>query len=67
MIEQFILGDQLTTTESQKRKIVLGAYLLLIYLGVDLFFSVVNLFNPDGEPISLLAEFIISCICLILL
>ena len=67
MIEQFILGDQLTTTESQKRKIVLGAYLILIYLGVDLFFSIVNLFNPDGEPISLLAGFIISCICLILL
>ena len=67
MIQQFILGDQGSTTESQKRKIVLGAYLILIYLGVDLFFSIVNLFNPDGEPISLVAGFIISSFCLILL
>jgi signal transduction histidine kinase len=66
-LQQFILGSEVIETESQKRKIILGAYLILIYIGVDLFFFSVNLFNPEGEPVSLFAGFLISVLCLILL
>ena len=61
--QRFILGANVVETESQKRKITLGAYLILIYIGVDLFFFCVNLFNPEGEPASLLIGFLISIFC----
>jgi len=62
-----MLGTNVVETESQKRKITLGAYLILIYIGVDLFFFLVNLFNPEGEPVSLFIGFLISTVCLLLL
>ncbi len=65
--QRFILGANVVETESQKRKITLGAYLILIYIGVDLFFFCVNLFNPEGEPASLFIGFLISIFCLLLL
>jgi signal transduction histidine kinase len=65
--KRFILGTNVVETEGQNRKITLGAYLILIYVGVDLFFFVVNLFNPEGEPTSLFAGFLISIVCLLLL
>jgi signal transduction histidine kinase len=65
--QQLILGANIVETESQKRKITLGAYLILIYVGVDLFFFIVNLFNPTGEPASLFIGFLISLSCLFLL
>jgi len=67
MIQKFILGNQVIQTESQKRKIILGTYLILMYLGVDFFFFVINLFNPNGEPTSLFLGFFVSLICLLLL
>ncbi len=67
MFQRFILGSNVVETEIQKRKITLGAYLILIYIGVDLFFFVVNLFNPEGEPASLFAGFLIALFCLLLL
>lgn len=66
-LQQLILGSNVVETESQKRKIVLGAYLILIYIGVDLFFFIVNLFNPEGDPTSLFKGFLISVFCLLLL
>jgi signal transduction histidine kinase len=65
--QRFILGSNVVETESQKRKITLGAYLILIYIGVDFFFFCVNLFNPEGEPASLLIGFLVSIFCLLLL
>lgn len=65
--QRFILGANVVETESQKRKITLGAYLILIYIGIDFFFFCVNLFNPEGEPASLLIGFLISIFCLLLL
>ncbi len=67
MIQKLILGNQAIKTESQKRKIILGTYLILMYLGVDFFFAIVNLFNPSGKPASLFIGFVISGICLALL
>jgi signal transduction histidine kinase len=65
--QRFIFGSNIVETEGQKRKVTLGAYLILIYIGVDLFFFCVNLFNPEGEPASLLSGFLISVFCLLLL
>lgn len=65
--QRFILGSNVVETESQKRKITLGAYLIVIYIGIDLFFFIVNLFNPEGEPASLFAGFLIAVFCLLLL
>lgn len=64
---KIILGNQAPSTESEKRKITLGAYLLLIYIGIDLFFFIVNLFNEEGKPGSLFLGFAISSGCLLLL
>ncbi len=66
-LQRLILGANVIETESQKRKITLGAYLILIYIGIDFFFFCVNLFNPEGEPASLLIGFLISIFCLLLL
>jgi signal transduction histidine kinase len=65
--QRFILGSTVVEAENQNRKIILGAYLILIYIGVDLFFFIVNLFNPEGEPTSLFVGFLISIGCLLLL
>ena len=65
--KRFILGANAVETESQNRKITLGAYLIVISIGVDLFFFIVNLFNPEGEPTSLFVGFLISVICILLL
>ena len=65
--QRFILGSNIVETESQRRKITLGAYLIIIYIGIDFFFFIVNLFNPEGEPASLLAGFLMATFCLLLL
>jgi signal transduction histidine kinase len=66
-IQKFILRDRLLETESEKRKIILGAYLILMYVGIDLFFFLVNLWNNEGEPLSLFIGFLVSTLCLFLL
>lgn len=65
--QRFILGSNIVETENQKRKITLSAYLIVIYIGIDFFFFIVNLFNPEGEPASLFAGFLIALFCLLLL
>jgi len=66
-IQQFILQDRVLETESEKRKIILGAYLIVMYIGIDFFFFIVNLFNSEGDPTSLFIGFLISIFCLLLL
>ena len=66
-LQKFFVGNQLIETEIQKRKIVLGGYLTLLYFAADLFFFLVNLFNPDGEPIILLVGFFIAGLSLVLI
>ena len=39
----------------------------MIYIGIGLFFFIVNLFNPEGDPTSLFVGFIISIGCLLML
>ncbi len=65
--QKLVLGDQPIETEKQKRKILLGVYLILMYLGIDAFFFIVNLFNSQGTPVTLLIGTIVSFICLILI
>lgn len=66
-IQKFILKDRVLETESEKRKIILGAYLIIMYIGIDFFYFIVNLFNDQGEPTSLFIGFLISVFCLLLL
>ncbi|MEK6782974.1 MAG: HAMP domain-containing sensor histidine kinase [Bacteroidota bacterium] len=66
-IQNLIIGNQQIKSEPQRRKIILGGYLILIYIGMGLFYFIVNLFNPDGEPTSLFIGFIVSIVCLVLL
>lgn len=66
-IQKFILKDRVFKTEGEKRKIILGAYLILMYICIDFFFFLVNLFNKQGLPGSLLAGVLISASCLLLL
>jgi signal transduction histidine kinase len=65
--QKLIVGNQTIETEAQRRKMLLGAYLILMYLGVDLYYSIVHIFNPEGEPYLLFAGAIISLVCLILI
>lgn len=62
-----VLGNQKIETESQTRKLLLTAYLLLMYLGVQIYFFFVNLFNPEGEPTTLFIGASVSVVCLFLL
>ena len=66
-IQNLIIGNQQIKSEAHRRKILLGGYLILIYIGIGLFFFIVNLFNPDGDPTSIFIGFIVSIICLIML
>ncbi len=66
-LSEFILGHQKLESEPQKRKILLGGYLIVMYMGIDLFFFIVNLFNPEGEPISLFIGFIVSILAILVL
>ncbi len=66
-IQNLIIGNQLIKTEAQKRKILLGGYLILIYIGMGLFFFVVSLFNPSGDPTSIFIGFFFSIVCLLFL
>lgn len=66
-IQNLIIGNQQIKTEAHRRKILLGGYLILIYIGIGLFFFVVNLFNPEGDPTSVFIGFIVSIVCLFLL
>jgi len=63
-LQSLILGDQRIDTERQKRKVLLGAYLILTFLGVDTFFFFMNALNPEGEPWALLLGSLISVVCL---
>ncbi len=66
-IQKLIIGNQEIKTEAQRRKILLGGYLIFIYFGIALFFFVVSLFNPEGDPTSLFIGSFFSIVCLILL
>ncbi len=66
-IQRLILGNRNIETETERRKMLLGAYLIFMYLGVDLYFFMVNLFNPEGEPYILFVGAIVSFVCLILI
>ena len=59
-IQNLIIGNQQIKTEAHRRKILLGGYLILIYICIGLFFFVVNLFNPEGDPTSIFIGFIVS-------
>ncbi len=66
-IQNLLIGNQKIRSEAHRRKILLGGYLILIYIGIGLFFFIVNLFNPEGDPTSLFIGFIISIGCLFML
>ncbi len=45
-----LLGNLTIDNADQTRKILLGAYLIILYFFVDLFFFLANIFNPQGIP-----------------
>ncbi len=64
---QLIFGTQKIETGSQKRKLLLTAYLLLVYLGIQIYFLIVSQFNPNSDSSFLFAGNIVSIICLLFL
>ncbi|MFN8341415.1 MAG: ATP-binding protein [Cyclobacteriaceae bacterium] len=62
-----LFGPQGFQHEHQQRKAVLGGYLTLLYLAVDLFFYIVNFFNPDGHQLPLLLGFLVAAVCIVLI
>jgi signal transduction histidine kinase len=63
-LSSFVSGSQKIESEAQKRKIILGGYLILMYMFIDFFFFIVNLFNPQGDPTSLFIGFVISIVAI---
>lgn len=61
-----MVGDR-AVSEAERRKILLSGYLFVLYLGVDMFFALVNLFNEEGDPTSLAWGAGIEIACLLLL
>lgn len=66
-IQNLIIGNQRIRSEAHRRKILLGGYLILIYIGIGLFFFIVNLSNPEGDPTSIFIGFVVSIVCLFVL
>lgn len=66
-LQKLILGDHIPGDASDRRKVILGAYLICIYIGIGLFFTIVNLFNVEGDSTTLFIGFVISIGCLYLL
>jgi signal transduction histidine kinase len=64
--QKFLLGWE-PVAEPARRKILLSGYLFALYLGVDIFFALVNLFNQEGEPVSLATGAGVELCCLLLL
>jgi signal transduction histidine kinase len=66
-LSRLILGSQPIDDPQQERKILLGAYLIFLYLVVDLLLFFVNLVDPLGIPWVLVSGVIVSIISLMLL
>ena len=64
---KFKLINQKVETEDQRRKIQLGTFLIVFYLLIDLFFFLVNLFNPQGIPSLLISGVLVSAVSFLLL
>ena len=66
-INRLILGSHKIENPQQERKVLLGAYLILLYLVVDLLLFFVNLVDPLGIPWILVSGVIVSIVSLVLL
>jgi len=64
---QYLLGPQKIETPQQERKVLLGAYLILLYLIIDFILFFVNLIDPRGIPWALVSGVVVSIVSLILL
>ncbi len=53
--------------DQKKDKFLLAGYFLLMYIGIDLFFLFINLFNPNGENTPIFIGLLTSIGCLFLL
>jgi signal transduction histidine kinase len=68
-LKDILFKPTLPTDELLKRKTVLGTYLFIMSVGVQLFFAVVNNYNPRGgtDQLMLLGGVGFSLFCLLLL
>ncbi|MBI3220895.1 MAG: HAMP domain-containing histidine kinase [Bacteroidetes bacterium] len=66
-LNQFLIGNRKIETEYQIRKLLLTAYVLIMYLAVHIYFLVANLFNPDSELLFIFVGVLISILCIFLL
>lgn len=67
MLEKLLFGVNNKGASPQRDKFLLTAYFLLMYIGIDIFFLFVNIFNPKGENIPILIGLAVSTGCLYLL
>jgi signal transduction histidine kinase len=66
-LSRLILGSQKIDDPQEERKVLLGAYLIFLYLVVDFFLFFVNLVDPLGIPWVLVSGVVVSVISLLLL
>lgn len=66
-LQKIIFGRKLMEAEEKREKFLLTGYFLLLYIGIDIFFLFVNLFNPNGENVPILIGLAVSIGCLFLL
>ncbi len=64
---KLLLGNLTIDNADQARKILLGAYLIVLYFFVDLFFFLANIFNPLGFPWILISGAGVAILSLMLL
>ena len=60
-------GNQPIDLEEKSDKVLFARYFLLMYIGIDIFFILVNLFYPDGNNLLIILGLLISVFCLYLL
>ena len=66
ILQKVIFGGKPIQVE-QKGKFLLTGYFLLIYIGIDIFFLFVNLFNQKAQNIPILIGLFVSVGCLLFL
>ncbi len=66
-MNRLIFGSQGIKTEEEYNKVLLSGYFLLMYIGIDIFFLIVNLFNPFADNGPIITGMLITSFCLLLL
>lgn len=66
-INRVLFGSQGVRTVKEYNKVLLSGYFLLMYIGIDIFFLLVNLFNPFADNAPIFFGMMVTVFCIFIL